>query len=144
MTSRQYRFALSVVLALLIVLPSCKKNVVGAPGPYQISLSYNATTGQCTQNNSSGVLDVDDNWTVSYIGSSVTTPFDVEFSSCPFATGKCPVSSPNGGSQNVGTPVPASVNNTYYYSSITINGQTCNNGPGTYGVHIKPGTMAPK
>jgi hypothetical protein len=143
MTSRQSRFAFPLVLALLIVLPSCeKKTVVGASGPYPIALAYN--NGQCTQNGSTGVLDVDDNWTVTYEGPSATTPFNVEFSSCPYATGKCPVSSPQGGSQNVGTPTSSSVNNTYYYSSVSINNQPCNNSPGTFGMHVKPGTMGPK
>jgi hypothetical protein len=139
MTSRQSRFAFPLVLALLIVLPSCeKKTVVGASGPYPIALAYN--NGQCTQNGSTGVLDVDDNWTVTYEGPSATTPFNVGFSSCPYATGKCPVSSPQGGSQNVGTPTSSSVNNTYYYSSVSINNQPCNNSPGTFGLHVRPGT----
>ena len=47
LTSRQIRFALPVVLALLIVLPSCNKPAVGQPGPYPITLAYN--NGQCTQ-----------------------------------------------------------------------------------------------
>lgn len=141
MTSRQSLFALAVVLAVLIVLPSCNKPPVAQAGPFTISLAYNG--GQCTQNGSTGVIDVEQNWDVTYKTASAMTPFNVQFSSsCPFAPGKCPVSS--GGSQNPGMPTPASVNNYYYYGTVTINNQTCNNGPGTFGVHIKPGTMGPK
>jgi hypothetical protein len=143
MTSRLSRFALAVVLAFLIVVPGCQQSrQVGAAGPFNISLAYN--NGQCTQNGSTGVIDVEQNWNVTYQMASVTTPFNVQFSSCPFATGKCPVSSPQGGAQNPGTPSNASLNTTYYYSSVSVNNQTCNNGPGTFGVHIKPGTMGPK
>ena len=66
--------------------------------------------------------------------------FNVQFSSCPFASGKCPVNSPQGTSKNAGTPTAAAVNNTYYYSSVTVNNQSCNNGASTFGLHIKPGT----
>jgi hypothetical protein len=142
MTSRQIRFALPVVLALLIVLPSCSKLAVGQPGPFTISLAYNG--GQCTQNGSTGVIDVEQDWDVTYQGAAALSEFNVQFSSCPFAAGKCPVNSPQGATQNPGTPTAASVNNTYYYSSVTINGQSCNNGTNTFGVHIKPGTPLKK
>ena len=142
MTSPQSRFALLVVvLALLIVLPSCNKPLVGQPGPFTISLAYNG--GQCTQNGSTGVIDVEQDWDVTYQGAAALSGFNVQFSSCPFAAGKCPVNSPQGTPQNPGTPSAANANTTYYYSSVTINNQTCNNGPGTFGVHIKPGTTRP-
>lgn len=142
MTSRQIRFALPVMLALLIVLPSCNKPPVGQAGPFTISLAYNG--GQCTQNGSTGVIDVEQNWNVTYQGAAALSEFNVQFSSCPFAAGKCPVNSPQGTAQNPGMPSAANANTTYYYSSVSISNQTCNNGPGTFGVHIKPGTMGPK
>lgn len=138
-SSRQSRFALAVVPALLIVLTSCNKPTVAQAGPFAITLAYN--NGQCTQNGSTGVIDVEQDWDVTYKTASAMTPFNVQFSSCPFATGKCPVSS--GGSQNPGTPTASSVNNTYYYSTVSINNQTCNNGPGTLGLHIKPISARP-
>jgi hypothetical protein len=140
MTIRQTRFVLSALLALLIVLPACQKTPpVESLGPLTISLAYNG--GQCTQNGSTGVIDVAQNQTVTYVPASTGTAFNIQFSTCPFANGMCPVNSPQGTAQNVGTPSGGNVNTTYYYSSVTINNQTCNNGVSTFGLHIKPGTM---
>ena len=141
MTSRQIRFALPVMLALLIVLPSCNKPVKQQLGSLTISLAYN--NGQCTQNGSTGVIDVEQDWDVTYMTAAAMAPFYVQFSTCPFAAGKCPINSPQGTPQNAGTPSAANANTTYYYSSVSINNQPCNNSPGTFGVHIKPGTTRP-
>lgn len=139
MNLRAVRFALPVVLACLIVLPACRKTPVEAVGPLTISLAYNQ--GQCTQNGATGTVDVAQNQTVTYVPASAGTPFNIQFSTCPFAAGKCPVDSPQGTAQNVGEPTAASVNTTYYYSSVTINNQPCTNGIQSWGLHIKPGTM---
>ena len=136
MTSRQSRFALPIVLALLIVLPSCNKPPVRQLGPLTISLAYN--NGQCTQNGSTGMIDVVQDQNVTYVPASVNIPFYAQFSTCPFAAGKCPISSPQGTPQSPGAPTAASANTDYYYSSVTINNQACNNSPGTLGLHIKP------
>ncbi len=141
MTSRQRCLAVSVVMVLLIVLLGCndrdqKNKMLGSP--LTISLAYNQ--GQCTQNGSSGVIDVVEGQNVTYQGPSATTAFSVQFSSCPFASGKCPANSPQGGAQDMGAPTASAVNNTYYYSSVTIGGQTCSNGISSFGLHIKPGT----
>lgn len=137
MTSRQIRFVLPVAIACLLVLPGCKKTPPNAVGPLSIGLAYNG--GNCTQNGSNGVIDVYQNQVVTYQGANVLSSFNVQFSTCPFAAGMCPVNSPQGTPQNVGEPSAASTNTTYYYSSVSINGQACNNGIGSFGVHIKPG-----
>ncbi len=136
MTSRQCRFAIPVVLALLIVAPGCQeRHPTGQTGPLTVSLAYN--NGQCTQNGSSGMIDVVQDQSVTYVPAAVNTPFYAQFSTCPFAAGKCPINSPQGTAQNVGAPTAASANTDYYYSSVTINNQSCNN-PGQLGLHVKP------
>ncbi len=142
MTSRQSRCALLVIVACLIIVSGCHEDHPAASptaaqaGPVTLSLAYNG--GQCTQNGSSGVIDVELNQNVTYIGPSSTTPFYVPFSSCPFAAANCPVNSPNGGPQNPGTPTGATANTTYYYGTVTVGGQSCSNGPQTFGIRIKP------
>jgi hypothetical protein len=137
MTIRQTRFALPVLLALLIVVPGCRKeHPVKALGPLTISLAYKQ--GQCTQNGSTGTIDVEQDQDVTYVPASAGTAFNIQFSTCPFASGKCPVGSPQGTAQNVGAPTAATVNTTYYYSSVTINNHTCNNGVQSWGLRIKP------
>jgi hypothetical protein len=139
MNFRRIRFGLPVVLACLTVLPACQKTPpVESLGPLTISLAYNQ--GQCTQNGSTGVIDVAQNQTVTYVPASTGTAFNIQFSTCPFANGMCPVNSPQGTAQNVGAPTSANVNTTYYYSGVTINNQTCNNGVSSFGLHVKPGT----
>lgn len=145
MTSRQVRFALPLLIAFLTILPGCQENhPVGLVGSLTIKLANN--NGQCTQNDSTGVIDVEQDQDVTYelAASSANPEFNVQFSTCPFASGKCPANSPQGTSDDMGTPTAASVNNTYYYSSVTINGQSCNNGTNTFGVHIKPGNPLKK
>ncbi len=136
MNLRAVRFALPVALACLTVLPACHKTPVEALGPLSISLAYNQ--GQCTQNGSTGTIDVVQNQNVTYVPASAGTPFNIQFSTCPFAAGKCPVNSPQGAPQDMGAPTAATANTTYYYSSVTINNQPCTNGPGTFGFHVKP------
>jgi hypothetical protein len=141
MTSRQVRFALPLLIAFLTILPGCQENhPVGLVGSLTIKLANN--NGQCTQNGSTGVIDVEEGQDVTYelAVAGANPQFDVQFSSCPFASAKCPVNSPQGTPQDVGTPTAASVNNTYYYSSVTVNNQACNNGASTFGLRIKPGT----
>ena len=94
MNLRAVRFALPVALACLTVLPACHKTPVEALGPLSISLAYNQ--GQCTQNGATGTIDVAQNQTVTYVPASAGTPFNIQFSTCPFAAGKCPVNSPQG------------------------------------------------
>jgi hypothetical protein len=144
MTSRQSRFALLLVMVLLIHLPACNRERPVAAGALTITLAI--SNGQCTQNNSTGVIDVEDDQDVTYeLGAAGANPqFNVQFSSCPFASANCPVNSPQGTSKNAGTPTASAVNNTYYYSSVTVNNQSCKNGSGTFGFHVKPGTMRPR
>jgi len=99
-------------------------------------LTYN--NGNCQQNGSTGVIDVPSGQNVIYQGASALSQFNVGFSTCPFASGNCPVNSPNGTPMNVGQPTGSAVGNTYSYTGLTINNQTCTNG-GQMGVRIKPG-----
>ena len=141
MTSRQVRFALPLLIAFLTILPGCQEHhPVGLVGPLTIKLANN--NGQCTQNGSTGVIDVVEGQDITYelAVAGANPQFDVQFSSCPFASAKCPVNSPQGTPQDVGTPTASAVNNTYYYSSVTVNNQACNNGASTFGLRIKPGT----
>ena len=141
MTSRQVRFALPLLIAFLTILPGCQEHrPVGLVGPLTIKLANN--NGQCTQNGSTGVIDVEEGQDVTYdlAVAGANPQFDVQFSSCPFASAKCPANSPQGTPQDVGTPTASAVNNTYYYSSVTVNTLPCNNGAGTFGLRIKPGT----
>ena len=141
MTSRQVRFALPLLIAFLTILPGCQENhPVGLVGSLTIKLANN--NGQCTQNGSTGVIDVEEGQDVTYelAVAGANPQFDVQFSSCPFASAKCPVNSPQGTPHDVGTSTAASVNNTYYYSSVTVNTLPCNNGAGTFGLHVRPGT----
>jgi hypothetical protein len=141
MTSRQVRFALPLLIAFLTILPGCQEHhPVGLVGPLTIKLANN--NGQCTQNGSTGVIDVVEGQDITYelAVAGANPQFDVQFSSCPFASAKCPANSPQGTPQDVGTPTASAVNNTYYYSSVTVNNQACNNGASTFGLRIKPGT----
>ena len=138
MNLKPLRFALPVVLVCITILAACQKPPVETIPPLTISLAYNQ--GQCTQNGSTVVIDVTEGTDVTIQGPSATTPFQVQFSSCPFASGKCPANSPQGGAQDMGAPTASAVNNTYYYSSVSIGNQSCNNGVSTFGMHVKPGT----
>lgn len=145
MTVPRSRLALPVLLALLIVLPACKKEQP-VQGSSSLTIKLANANGQCTQNGSTGVIDVEQDQDVTYEldVAGANTQFNVQFSSCPFASGKCPADSPQGTAQDMGTPTASAVNNTYYYSSVTVNNQTCTNGSGTLGLHVKPGTMQPR
>jgi hypothetical protein len=139
MSSVRRLFALAVMASILAVLPGCHSNPTGQQqGPQYIMLTYN--NGNCQQNGSSGVIDIWSSQSVIYQGASALNQFNIQFSgtSCPFAASNCPVNSPNGNAINVGQPTGSAVNNTFYYSSITINNQTCN-GVGSMGVRVKPG-----
>lgn len=136
MTSVRTLLALAVVTGLLILLPGCHKPV-GQQGPQYIMLTYNG--GNCQQNGSTGVIDIWSNQAVIYQGASALNSFQIQFAGdCPFATGNCPVSSPNGNPINVGQPNGNAVNNTFYYSSMMINAQQCTDG-GAMGLRVKGG-----
>src|ERR1035438_6616116 len=65
MTSRQVRFALPLLIAFLTILPGCQENhPVGLVGSLTIKLANN--NGQCTQNDSTGVIDVEQDQDVTY------------------------------------------------------------------------------
>lgn len=136
MTSVRRLFALAVVTGLLVVLPGCHGPTGQQQGPQYIMLTYNG--GNCQQNGSTGVIDLWSSENVIYQGASALNQFQVQFSTCPFASANCPVNSPNGSAVNVGQPSGSAVNNTYYYSSLTINNQNCTNS-GALGVRIKGG-----
>ena len=117
----------------LAVLAGCRSDKApAAPGPQYVMLTYNG--GNCQQNGGTGLVDIDPNQAVVYQGASTLSQFQIQLSSCPFAS--CPVNSPNGTSQNIGTPKPSAAGNTYYYSGMTIDNEKCTD-MGTMGVRIK-------
>jgi hypothetical protein len=136
MTIRCSWLALAVLAALLVCLPAYQRVRAGqaAPTSQNISLAYNSN-GTCTQNGSSGVIDIVNNLPVVYQGATALTQFQVQFTTCPFAASNCPVNSPNGSAVNAGTPT-GTVGTTYNYSSITINNQSCK-GVSSMGVRVK-------
>ncbi|MGA2903677.1 MAG: hypothetical protein ABSD98_07590 [Candidatus Korobacteraceae bacterium] len=127
MTSRASRLALAVVVLLVCLVgyqPASAQNTV------TINLTYNG--GTCQQNGAAAAVNVTTSQSVSYMAAN-SVPFQVSFSSssCPFAT--CTITGSTGGQTPSGT-----VGNTYYPSSVSINGQNCNN-PGSMGIRINPG-----
>jgi len=136
MMSVRRLFAAAAVAGLLMVLPGCHRTPTGQLGPFYIMLTYN--NGNCQQNGSSSVIDVPMDQNVIYQGASSISQFNVVLASCPFASGNCPVNSPNGTPMNVGQPTSSAKDNTYTYTGLTINNQTCTDG-GQMGVRIKPG-----
>lgn len=134
MVFRCCRVGLAVLAGFLLFLSGCAPKHVKQLGPFPIGLSYN--NGSCQQNGSSGVIDVPSDQSVTYQGAIALNQFQLQFSSCPFES--CPITSNNGAPANAGQPKPGTANNTYYYSSITINGQQCN-GVQSMGVRIRGG-----
>ena len=126
-------FALAALAALLICFTSCQR-VSANQNNQTITIAMNGD-GTCTQNGSSGVIDVYKNQPVVYQGATALTEFQVGFSTCPFSS--CPVSSPSGTAVNVGAPT-GTAGTTYNLSSMTINNQQCKS-MGAMGVRIKNG-----
>ena len=124
MVPRSRWFALAVLAGLLICL--CGSQPLSAQNSnVTITLSM-GSNGSCTQNGSTAVIDVKTNQTATYVGPTSTTPFQVTFSStsCPFNT--CTIT----GSTGAQSPKSGTAGNTYSYTGITINGQSCSNGAG--------------
>src|SRR5579872_1249333 len=94
--------ALALVAGLLIFVSNCRStpSPPTALGPFYIMLTYN--NGNCQQNGSTGMIDIPSDQNVIYQGATALTQFSVQFSICPFASGNCPVNSPNGSPMNVG------------------------------------------
>ena len=129
MSPRQSWLALVVLASFLVLLPS-----LSSQSTTSINLVYNG--GTCTQNGSTGVIDVDSGSDVHYQSPAAVSYFQVQFATCAFST--CPVTSPKGAPTDAGVP-PSS--GTFYYSTVIIGNQTCNNPPGSFGLHVKPGPM---
>ena len=126
------RLALAVVVAFLVFSLGCNHRVKQL-APQTISLSYN--NGNCTQNGGTAVVELDPTGSVTYQSATAVGQFQVQFTTCPFAS--CPITSSNGSPANAGQPKSGTAGNTYYYSSITIGNQPCN-GLGAMGVRIRP------
>ncbi len=133
MASRQRRFALAALASFLIFLPGLQSQNAG-PAPLYVTLNYNG--GACTQNGSTGTLEVAAGQDVWFQTAAAVSQFQVGFATCAFSS--CPVTSPQGKPVDAGVTVSTG---TFYYSTISIGNQTCNNGPGSFGLHIKPGPL---
>jgi len=129
MSSRQSWLGLVVLGSFLIFLPS-----LHSQSTLSISLDYNG--GTCKQNGSSGVIDVDFGSDIHYQGPAAVSYFQIQFATCAFNS--CPVTSPKGAPTDAGVPPSAG---TFDYSTVTIGNKTCNNPPGSFGLHVKPGPM---
>ena len=137
MPSVRRLFALALVAGLFTFLASCRSTTPPtALGPFYIMLTYN--NGNCQQNGSTGIIVIPSDQNVIYQGASALSQFSVQLPSCPFASGNCPVNSPNGSPMNVGQPTSNSKGNTYNYSGLMINNQQCTMG-GPLGVRVKGG-----
>ena len=133
MVSGSRWLALALLVASLICLTSCQR-VSANQNTQTVAVAMNAD-GTCTQNSSSGVIDLYKSQSVTYQGPSNSTQFQVQFSTCPF--GSCPVSSPSGTAVNAGTPT-GTIGTTYNLSSMTINNTQCKT-VGSMGVRLKGG-----
>jgi len=133
MVSGSRWLTLALLVASLIGLTSCQR-VSANQATQTVAISMNAD-GTCTQNGSSGVIDLYKSQPVVYQGAATLQQFQVQFSTCPF--GSCPVNSPSGAAVNVGAP-SGTVGTTYNLSSVTINNQTCKS-VGSMGVRLKGG-----
>ncbi len=122
MTSRAWVALVVLVLVAFAITPG---QLLNAQTSQTITLSYNG--GACQQNGSSSQVTVSPTTSVTYQPQNPGNPFQVSFSSCPFAT--CPVTAATGAQTPTGT-------GTFNYASVTINGQTCNN-PGALGLRVK-------
>ncbi len=129
MFSRQSWITLVILASFLIFLPTLSSQTT-----FSISIDYNG--GTCKQNGSTGVIDVDLGSDVRYQSSTAVSYFQVQFATCAFSN--CPVTSPTGAPTDAGVPPSAG---TFYYSTVTIGNQTCNNPPGSFGLHVKPGPI---
>jgi hypothetical protein len=138
MTSGRRLLALAVVTGFLLFLPGCHRGQGDGGkslGPQYIMLTYN--NGSCQQNGAA-VAEVDNANDVIYQGAASISQFQINFASCPFASANCPVNSPNGTSVNVGRTLPNASGNYFQYTSVTIGGQQCTNGP-QMGIRVKGG-----
>lgn len=136
MPSVRRLFVLAVVAGLLIFLADCRTPVRQQQEPFYIMLTYN--NGSCQQNGSTGIIEIPSDQNVIYQGATALSQFSVQLPTCPFASGNCPVNSPNGNPMNVGQPTSNSKGNSYDYSGLMINNQQCTMG-GPMGVRVKPG-----
>ena len=125
--------ALALLVASLLALTGCQR-VKANQNTQTISIKMN-TDGTCQQNGSSGVIDINNTQPLIYQGAATLSQFQVQFSSCPFAS--CPVNSPTGAAVNVGVPT-GTVGTTYYLSAMTINNQQCKS-VGSMGLRQKNG-----
>jgi hypothetical protein len=132
MISSCRRSALAVLAGLLFLLTGCHRAPKDS-GPLYIMLMFNG--GACSQNGSSGVIEIDPDRAVIFQTAAELTEFEVRFTACPFSS--CPASSPNGRAVNVGPPNPGTVGTTFMYAGITMNHQSCSNA-GTMGLRVKP------
>jgi len=126
----------AVLAALLLTATSCER--ASAFQNQTIAISF-APDGSCQQSGSGGVasiIDVSKSHPVIYQGAATLSQFQVTFSSCPFASGQCPVNSPTGAAVNVGNPT-GTVDMVYNYSNITINNMSCRI-VGSMGVRVRP------
>jgi len=122
-----------VLAACVVCFTSCQR-VAANQNTQTVSIAMNPD-GTCTQNSSSGVIDIYKNQQVVYQGATALNQFQVQFSTCPFSS--CPVNSPSGTAMNVGAPTGA-VGTTYNLSGMTINNQQCKS-VSPLGLRIKGG-----
>ena len=125
--------AFALLVTSLAWLTGCQR-VTASQNTQTVAISMNVD-GTCTQNGSSGVIELAPAQPVMYQGAANSTQFQIQFTSCPFSS--CPVSSPNGMAVNVGAPT-GTPGTTYNISSMTINNQACK-GVGSMSVKIKGG-----
>jgi hypothetical protein len=123
----------AVLLALLIALAACHKTPVASDEPLYIMLVYNG--GNCEQNGGTGIVDIYAGQAVIYQGATAQSQFKIDFASCPFSGGNCPVNSPNGNSANVGPPLASAAGSTFMYSGMMIDNRPCD-GAQSMGVRV--------
>jgi|SRR5271166_4574621 len=133
MTSRQSRFAVAVLVFSAAVLLTSTQSALAqhcTPGTtVNVNLKYNA--GQCQQiimvgghPMSQDVVQVNVGYCVTWQPDTANQSFDVQFprGTTPFFEFGDPKGSPVSSGPGNGP-----VNTNYYYQSVTVNGQSCNN-----------------
>jgi hypothetical protein len=135
MASAYRLFTLAVLLVLAVLLSGCHKTPADSSEPQYIMLTYNA--GNCEQNGSTGIVDINASQAVIYQGATNQTEFKIDFTSCPLSAGNCPVNSPNGTSMNVGPPMANAAGSTFMYRSMTVDNLPCK-GAQNMGVRVRP------
>lgn len=129
------RWTVVVTMVPLLLLAGCHRHAESFE-PQYVMLTFN--NGACQQNGTSGVVEVTADQPVIFQGATGDlSQFQIDFSSCPFAS--CPVNSPAGDSANVGKPTPASAGATFHYTGMSIDHERCNDTE-DMGLRIRPGS----